>query len=151
MRLTFPTPCPDAPSTFCPSQLNHLLKSPFVVHPKTGRVCVPIDPRDPDSFTPFDVPTITDLCRWVARRQVGEGENDVGPFPGRRSRFFHLLSFCTVAKLTSMTPRMPTTRRAGRLKVRGAWSVERPGSDETACWSRAGYYADMCCQRLFCL
>merc|ERR1719293_305054 len=39
-------------------QMNHLLKSPFVVHPKTGRVCVPIDPEKMDSFDPAKVPTI---------------------------------------------------------------------------------------------
>jgi len=42
-------------------QLNHLLKSPFVVHPKTGRVCTPFDIEEVDSFDPFTVPTITDL------------------------------------------------------------------------------------------
>ena len=46
-------------------QLNHLLKSPFVVHPKTGRVCVPIDVDDLDNFSPFDVPTISDLMTCV--------------------------------------------------------------------------------------
>jgi len=31
---------------------NHLLKSPFVVHPGTGKVCVPVDPTKCDSFDP---------------------------------------------------------------------------------------------------
>jgi len=33
--------------------MNHLLKAPFCVHPKTGRVCVPINPALADEFDPM--------------------------------------------------------------------------------------------------
>lgn len=44
---------------------NHLLKSPFVVHPGTGRVCVPIDHRRPELFDPLAVPTVTELLKEI--------------------------------------------------------------------------------------
>lgn len=44
---------------------NHLLKSPFCVHPKTGRVCIPIDPREVEKFNPFTVPTVRSLCEEI--------------------------------------------------------------------------------------
>ena len=35
--------------------MNHLLKAPFVIHPKTGRVCVPFRVAKVDSFDPEKV------------------------------------------------------------------------------------------------
>lgn len=58
-------------------KLNHLLKSPFVVHPKTGRVCVPIDTRRLEDFDPLAVPTVTDLLGEIDKfRDPEEGEQD---------------------------------------------------------------------------
>ena len=45
--------------------LNHLLKSPFCVHPGTGRVCVPIDASKAEDFDPFSVPTVTELLEEI--------------------------------------------------------------------------------------
>ncbi|TFK74602.1 prim-pol domain-containing protein [Pluteus cervinus] len=44
---------------------NHLLKAPFCVHPKTGRVCVPIDPIQVDDFDPAEVPTVNQLMKEI--------------------------------------------------------------------------------------
>lgn len=49
-------------------KLNHLLKSPFVVHPGTGRVCVPIDTSSDatiEEFDPIGVPTVQSLLAEI--------------------------------------------------------------------------------------
>jgi len=56
--------------------LNHLLKSPFCVHPGTGRsrhqrllilgrVCVPIDSSNPAAFDPLAVPTVAQVLKEI--------------------------------------------------------------------------------------
>ncbi|KZC13722.1 DNA primase small subunit, partial [Dufourea novaeangliae] len=45
--------------------MNHLLKSPFCVHPKTGKVCIPFTASTVDKFQPGKVPTITTLIEEI--------------------------------------------------------------------------------------
>lgn len=44
---------------------NHLLKAPFCVHPKTGKVCVPFNPNLAHKFDPTTVPTINLLLNEI--------------------------------------------------------------------------------------
>lgn len=57
---------------------NHLLKSPFCIHPKTGRVCVPIEVDKVDDFNPFTVPTLPQLMRELDdyEKSSGDGSDD---------------------------------------------------------------------------
>ena len=41
------------------TSINHLLKAPFCVHPKTGNVCVPFDPFRYQEFDLGNLPTLT--------------------------------------------------------------------------------------------
>ncbi|KAK9459792.1 DNA primase small subunit [Lipomyces oligophaga] len=62
--------------------LNHLLKSPFCVHPGTGRVCVPINGTRPETFDPLDVPTVSQLMAEVDNYDMVHkvGEEKVADF-----------------------------------------------------------------------
>ncbi|XP_026426943.1 DNA primase small subunit-like isoform X1 [Papaver somniferum] len=53
---------------------NHLLKAPFCVHPKTGRVCVPIDPKHCEEFDPMAVPTLSSLKKELDTPDLENGE-----------------------------------------------------------------------------
>ncbi|OQR68065.1 DNA primase small subunit-like [Tropilaelaps mercedesae] len=55
--------------------VNHLLKAPFCLHPKTGRVCVPINVETVDEFDPFNVPTGISLIGELDAYARGESEN----------------------------------------------------------------------------
>lgn len=44
---------------------NHLLKAPFCVHPKTGKICVPFNPNLVNKFDPTTVPTINLLLNEI--------------------------------------------------------------------------------------
>uniref|UniRef100_A0A5K3FX07 DNA primase small subunit n=1 Tax=Mesocestoides corti TaxID=53468 RepID=A0A5K3FX07_MESCO len=57
------------------SGTGHLLKSPFCVHPKTGFVCVPIDPQRIDEFDPTKVPRLGELMEQLSQASASaEGE-----------------------------------------------------------------------------
>lgn len=42
-------------------KINHLLKAPFCIHPKTERVCIPFDVKTVDSFDPTEVPSLNEI------------------------------------------------------------------------------------------
>lgn len=53
------------------------------MHPGTGRICVPIDPRRADEFDPLEVPTVTELLgeidEWGRKNGgAGVGEEEAG-------------------------------------------------------------------------
>ena len=84
-------------------KLNHLLKSPFVVHPKTGRVCVPIDVKKLERFDPLAVPVVTDLLteidEWDAEALKGQ-RGDERPEEGTGETEKRLLDY----EKTSLKP-----------------------------------------------
>lgn len=53
-------------------KMNHLLKAPFCVHPKTGKVCVPLDPEEAHLFDPDTVPCVQTLLPQLPQQQLCE-------------------------------------------------------------------------------
>ncbi|OMJ11952.1 DNA primase small subunit [Smittium culicis] len=82
------------------THVNHLLKSPFCIHPKTGKVCVPIPEYEFDKFDPLTVPTIVKLLieidKYDANRRlkktvseeksIGEKEIEINEDQGKEGK-----------------------------------------------------------------
>lgn len=56
--------------------MNHLLKSPFCVHPKTQRICVPLNPENVSDFDPNDVPSLEDILRDMETNAAANKDKD---------------------------------------------------------------------------
>ena len=54
-------------------KLNHLLKAPFCIHPKTQRVCIPFDVETVDSFDPDQVPTMDEILTGDVHARFQKG------------------------------------------------------------------------------
>ncbi|QHO49669.1 DNA primase small subunit [Arachis hypogaea] len=96
--------------------MNHLLKAPFCVHPKIGRVCVPINPNNCEEFDPTTVPTLIQLLEELNREGL-RSDVEGGLFDTltilRRNwkapimRNYSSRRICLVGSLTSMIGRVP--------------------------------------------
>nr|XP_022908428.1 DNA primase small subunit [Onthophagus taurus] len=63
--------------------MNHLLKAPFSVHPKTGKISIPFNPKLADKFNPDLVPTIDTLVDEINEydAKTNEQKNEMGDDP----------------------------------------------------------------------
>ncbi|KFW00843.1 DNA primase small subunit, partial [Eurypyga helias] len=96
--------------------VGHLLKSPFSVHPKTGRISVPLDLQRLDQFDPFAVPTISLLCHELDvagddREQEDSGETE----PKRRARDYKKTSLAPYVRVFEQFVEEMERARKGEL------------------------------------
>lgn len=120
-------------------KLNHLLKSPFCVHPATGRVCVPIDPLHVHAFDPAAVPIVTALLAeidaWHAAHADPDPDADMddgaadAPAPATGQKQRHALADY---EKTSLKPHVDFFRAfvANLLNAESATDSEQDGATE---------------------
>ncbi|NXW41343.1 PRI1 primase, partial [Nyctiprogne leucopyga] len=96
--------------------VGHLLKSPFSVHPKTGRISVPLDLQRLDQFDPFTVPTISSLCHELdAAGDDGEQEDSGETEPKRRARDYKKTSLAPYVRVFEQFVEEMERARRGEL------------------------------------
>uniref|UniRef100_A0A8D0BZQ5 DNA primase AEP n=2 Tax=Amniota TaxID=32524 RepID=A0A8D0BZQ5_SALMN len=101
--------------------INHLLKSPFSVHPKTGRISVPIDLKKLDEFDPFAVPTINHLCHeldTISSEGGNAKENEVRSEGVHKSRDYKKTSLAPYVKVfEQFLEGMESSYKGERLRI----------------------------------
>mmetsp|Transcript_19379 Transcript_19379/g.58589 ORF Transcript_19379/g.58589 Transcript_19379/m.58589 type:complete len:295 (-) Transcript_19379:248-1132(-) len=96
-------------------QQNHLLKSPWSIHPKTGRVCVPFLAERATELDPFTVPTLRTLCEEIdayGEAHAGE-ENDDTPDREKTT----MGAYVDLWKRSFLDPLYSDIRKANRDKM----------------------------------
>jgi DNA primase small subunit len=84
--------------THVSSSMGHLLKSPFCVHPKTGRVCVPFDPKKAPEFDPLSVVELPQLLKqldvWAIEHPVTVDDDAPSSSPSSSSTHTSVVCVC---------------------------------------------------------
>lgn len=95
---------------------NHLLKAPFCVHPKTGKICVPFNPSAVTKFDPTNVPKLRQLLEEVDRfdKEAGSEQSHISLV----SVFIFLEYVCTrcVIDFIFLSIFLQTYRKTGMYK-----------------------------------
>ena len=68
------------------TNINHLLKLPFCVHPKTGNICVPFDPNNYQNFVLAEVPTLTIVINELGQAAKNLDSDKMVDEDGRESK-----------------------------------------------------------------
>ncbi|CAG8231927.1 unnamed protein product [Penicillium salamii] len=120
-------------------KMIHLLKSPFVIHPGTGRICVPIDPNNAENFDPLTVPTamqlLNEIDEYDAKHPAGTAEADVPDVEGSAVNGSDMKGGRKLQdyEKTSLKPYIDFFRSfiAGLMKEERAGKRERDGTEST--------------------
>eukprot|EP00802_Teleaulax_amphioxeia_P012496 Tamp_12539.p1 GENE.Tamp_12539~~Tamp_12539.p1 ORF type:complete len:428 (-),score=116.25 Tamp_12539:503-1786(-) len=95
--------------------MNHLLKSPFCVHPKTQRICVPLNPNNIEDFDPNDVPSLEDILRdmenFAKQDKSSESSKKRAPSSPQLDRYVKTF------KSSFLTPLLKDVSRAQRAQI----------------------------------
>lgn len=97
--------------------LNHLLKSPFCIHPKTGKVCVPFNPSAAAKFDPITVPTISQLLDEINAFDVKNTADEEAPDDKSRIKVDTSKSSNIIQLLIVLLFTNRTTRKLACLKA----------------------------------
>nr|XP_033795632.1 DNA primase small subunit [Geotrypetes seraphini] len=99
--------------------VNHLLKSPFSVHPKTGRISVPIDLSKVNQFDPFTVPTLSLICQELdsvcKKEEEADSQNEGETEAKRRTRDYKRTSLAPYVKVFEQFLEKMEQSRKGEL------------------------------------